>query len=80
MNVKGHVVSVATEHEHFEKQKTERVRVWDVRQSLHGFWRFGFQPFVVMHGVELSISVFWKALFLKICVFMILFGKSKQFN
>jgi len=80
VNVKGHVMSVATEHEHFEKQKAERARAWDVHQSLHSFWRFDFQPFVVMHGIELLISVFWKALFLKIYVFMILFGKSKQFN
>lgn len=53
MNVKGRVMSVATEHEHFEKQKAERVTASNVRQSLHGLWRFSFQPFVVMHGVEL---------------------------
>jgi hypothetical protein len=53
VNVKGHVKSVATEHEHFEKRKDERVRAWDVRQSLRGFWCFGFQQFVVMYWVEL---------------------------
>jgi len=46
-------MSVATEHEHFEIQKAEGVRAWDARQSLHGFWCFGFQHFVVTHGVEL---------------------------
>jgi hypothetical protein len=53
VNVKGHVKSDATEHKHFEKWKAERVRAWDVRQSLHGFWCCGFHHFVLMHGVEL---------------------------